>query len=131
MPKRVSRYQRKETVSAVRRGELYLVAFDPTVGYEIQKTRPALIIQNDVGNQYSPLTIVAAVTSKVSPTPFPVEVVVERAESNGLKIRSAIRLDQIRTIDRQRLIQRLGSVDPTTMRRVDTAIQISLGLVDL
>jgi mRNA interferase MazF len=131
MPKQVSLYQRKETISAVRRGELYLVAFDPTVGHEIQKTRPALIIQNDIGNQHSPLTIVAAVTSKVSPMPFPVEVVVERAESNGLKIRSAIRLDQIRTIDRQRLIQRLGSVDPTIMRRVDEAIQISLGLVEL
>jgi mRNA interferase MazF len=131
MPKQVSRHRRKETISAIRRGELYLVAFDLTIGYEIQKTRPALIIQNDIGNQYSPLTIVAAVTSKVSPMPFPVEVVVERAESNGLKIRSAIRLDQIRTIDRQRLIQRLGSVDPTIMRRVDEAIQISLGLVEL
>ena len=131
MPKRVSRYQHKETVSAVRRGELYLVAFDPTVGHEIQKTRPALIIQNDVGNQYSPLTIVAAVTSKVSPIPFPVEVVVEPAIGKGLKIRSAVRLDQIRTIDQQRLIKRLGSVDSTTMRRVDEAIKISLGLIEL
>jgi hypothetical protein len=57
MAKRISRHQQNEKISAVRRGELYLVAFDPTVGYEIQKTRPALIIQNDIGNQYSPLTI--------------------------------------------------------------------------
>jgi len=131
MAKRVSRHGHKEIVNVVRRGELYLVAFDPTVGHEIQKTRPALIIQNDVGNQYSPLTIVAAVTSKVPVMSFPVEVVVEPAKAVGLKIRSAIRLDQIRTIDRQRLIKRLGSVDPTTMREVDEAIKISLGLVEL
>ena len=131
MAKRVSRQGHKEIVNVVRRGELYLVAFDPTVGHEIQKTRPALIIQNDVGNQYSPLTIVAAVTSKVPVMSFPVEVVVEPAKAVGLKIRSAIRLDQIRTIDRQRLIKRLGSVDPATMRKVDEAIKISLGLVEL
>lgn len=131
MATRVSHYPQKETVSAVRRGELYLVAFDPTVGHEIQKTRPALIIQNDLGNRYSPLTIAAAVTSKISPTPFPVEVVLEPAKGNGLKVRSAIRLDQFRTIDRQRLIKRLGSVDPPIMRRVDEAIKISLGLVEL
>ena len=131
MAKRVSRHQQEEIVDVVRRGELYLVAFDPTVGHEIQKTRPALIIQNDVGNQYSPLTIVAAVTSKVPVMSFPVEVVVEPAKAVGLKIRSAIRLDQIRTINRQRLIKRLGSVDPTTMRKVDEAIKISLGLVEL
>ena len=128
---KVSRYQQKEKISDNRRGEIYLVSFDPTVGYEIRKTRPALIIQNNIGNQYSPLTIVAAVTSKVSPMPFPVEIVVEPAKGNGLKVRSAIRLDQIRTIDRQRLIMRLGSVDPTTMRRVDDAIKISLGLAEL
>ncbi len=130
MAKRISRYQQKEKVSSVRRGELYLVFFDPTVGHEIQKTRPALIIQNDVGNQYSPLTIVAAVTSKVSGVPFPVEVVIEPTKGNGLESRSAIRLDQIRTVDRQRLLKRLGSVDPAIIRKVDEAIKISLGLVE-
>ena len=130
MAKRVSRYQQKEKVSTVRRGELYLVSLDPTVGYEIQKTRPALIIQNDVGNQYSPLTIAAAVTSKVSSEPFPVEVTVEPTRGNGLNVPSAIRLDQIRTVDQQRLIKRLGSMDPVIMRKVDEAIKISLGLVE-
>lgn len=118
-------------MTGARRGEIHLVGFDPTVGHEIRKTRPALVIQNDVGNRYSPLTIVAAITSRISPEPFPVEVVIEPAKGNGLKVRSAIRLDQIRTIDRQRLIKRLGKLDPAVLRRVDEALKISLGLVEL
>ena len=126
---KVSRYQYKEKVSGIKRGEIYLVSFDPTVGHEIRKTRPALIIQNDVGNQYSPLTIVAAITSKVSGVPYPVEVVVEPSKSNGLSARSTVRLDQIRTVDRQRLIKRLGLTDAATMELVDQALKISLGLI--
>ena len=128
---KVSRYQQTHKVSGIRRGDVCLVSFDPTVGYEIRKTRPALVIQNDIGNRYSPLTIVAAITSKVSADPFPVEVVVEPSEANGLSKQSAIRLDQIRTIDRQRIVERLGAVDPGAMRKVDDAIKVSLGLVDL
>ena len=64
-------------VSPPRRGEIYLVNFDPTVGAEIQKTRPALIIQNDIGNQYSPITIVAAISSKFDEPPYPTEVILE------------------------------------------------------
>jgi len=101
------------------------------VGHEIRKTRPALIIQNDIGNRYSPLTIVAAITSKVSPLPYPVEAVIEPSRTNGLDVRSAIRLDQIRTVDRQRLINRLGVIDPGTMAKVNQAIQISLALIDV
>ena len=128
---KVSRHQQKQKVSDLKRGDVCLVAFDPTIGYEIRKTRPALIIQNDVGNQYSPLTIVAAITSKVSSIPFPVEVVVEPSKTNGLMKQSAIRLDQIRSIDRRRIIRRLGAVDGATMRKVDEATKISLGLIDL
>jgi mRNA interferase MazF len=128
---KVSRYQQTHKVSGIRRGDVCLVSFDPTVGYEIRKTRPALVIQNDIGNQYSPLTIVAAITSKVSVDPFPVEVVVEPSEANGLSKQSAIRLDQIRTIDRRRIVERLGAVDAGAMRKVDEAIKVSLGLVDL
>jgi mRNA interferase MazF len=101
------------------------------VGHEIRKTRPSLIIQNDIGNRYSPLTIVAAVTSKLSLVTYPVEVVIEPSRSNGLDARSAIRLDQIRTVDRQRLINRLGVADASTMAKVNQAIQISLGLIDV
>lgn len=114
-----------------RRGEIYLVSFDPTVGHEIRKTRPALVVQNDIGNEFSPLTIVAAITSKMSRVVYPIEVVVHPSRSNGLDASSAIRLDQIRSVDKQRLIKRLGVVETPLMRRVDAAIQISLGLVEL
>ena len=123
-------HQQKAKISSIRRGEIYLVAFDPTVGHEIKKTRPALIIQNDIGNQYSPVTIVAAVTSKISAVPYPVEVIVEPSRANGLSKRSAIRLDQIRTMDRRRLIRRLGGADEETIRQVDRAIRVSLGLIE-
>ncbi len=121
----------RQTLANLRRGEIYRVSFDPTVGHEIKKTRPALVIQNDIGNRYSPVTIVAAITSKVSPVPYPVEVVIEPTRTNGLGVRSAIRLDPIRTVDRQRLIQRLGQIDRKIMAKVDEAIRISLGLVEL
>jgi mRNA interferase MazF len=119
----------KQKVEDLKRGEIYLCSFDPTVGHEIKKTRPALLIQNDVGNRYSPLTIVAAITSTISPVPYPVEVVIESTAGNGLEVRSSIRLDQVRTVDRQRLVRRLGIVDSATMARVDEAIKISLGLI--
>ncbi|MDX2181564.1 MAG: type II toxin-antitoxin system PemK/MazF family toxin [Bryobacteraceae bacterium] len=122
--------QAKKQVGFPKRGEIYLVAFDPTVGHEIQKTRPALIIQNDVSNRYSPLTIVAAITSQFSTPPHPREVVLEPGAS-GLSKPSAVVLNQIRTIDRLRLIKRLGAVDEATMKKVDGAIQISLGLIEL
>src|SRR5437868_15322919 len=94
-----------------RRGEIYLVEFDPARGHEIQKTRPALIIQNDIGNRHSPVTIVAAITSKLSPMPYPVEVVVAPTKVNGLAATSAIELSHIRSVDRERLVKRLGAAD--------------------
>lgn len=120
-----------QKVARIRRGDIYQVSFDPTVGHEMKKTRPAVVIQNDVGNRYSPLTIVAAITSKVSAVPYPVEVVLEPSKANGLEVRSAIRLDQIRTVDHLRLVKRLGTVEGSAMAKVDEAIKISLGLVDL
>jgi mRNA interferase MazF len=112
------------------RGDIFLVSFDPTVGAEIQKTRPALVIQNDIGNQYSPITIVAAITSKFDLPPYPTEVVMEPKDS-GLSQRSAVVLNQIRSVDRQRLIKRIGKASPEVIHRVDRAIQISLGLVEV
>ncbi len=128
---KVSHQSQRQEIANVKRGEFYLVSFDPTVGHEMRKTRPALIIQNDIGNRYSPLTIVAAVTSKLSLVAYPVEVVIEPSRTNELDVRSAIRLDQIRTVDRQRLIKRLGVADASTMAKVNQAIQISLGLIDV
>ena len=121
----------EQKVAKARRGEIYLCSFDPTVGHEIKKTRPALIIQNDVGNRYSPLTIVAAITSSVSLVSSPVEVETKATTATGLDIESSIRLDQIRTVDRERLIRRLGVADPVTMAKVDEAIKISLRLIRL
>jgi len=113
-----------------RRGEIYLVRFDPTVGREIQKTRPAVVIQNDISNRYSPITIVAAVSSQFSEPPFPREVVIEPEES-GLPKRSAVIVNQIRSVDRLRLQKRMGKLSASSMVRVNEAIKISLGLVEL
>ena len=118
-----------QKVADLRRGEVYLCSFDPTIGHEIKKTRPALVIQNDVGNRYSSLTIVSAITSAVSVVPYPVEVVIEPTAGNGLDVRSSIRLDQIRTVDRQRLVRRLGVVDSNVMVKVEEALNISVGLI--
>jgi mRNA interferase MazF len=114
-----------------RRGEIYLVEFDPARGHEIQKTRPALVIQNDVSNQYSPITIVAAISSHFSALPRPREVPIAAGPKTGLAQPSAVILNQIRSIDRERLKKRLGALDAAAMRRVDEAIKISLGLVPL
>src|SRR5436189_3506315 len=109
-----------------RRGEIFLTALDPALGHEIRKTRPALVIQNDVTNRYGMTTIVAAITSRVSVPPYPNEVVIE-TEATGLQVTSTVRLDQIRTVDRKRLIRRLGKVVSDTLHKVDQAISISLG----
>ena len=122
--------QRRKALSHPRRGDIYLVSFDPTIGHEIQKTRPALVVQNDIANKYSPITIVAAVTSQFGDPPYPTEVVMGSEES-GLPQRSAVLLNQIRSVDRQRLIRRIGRADPETMQRVDQAIQISFGLISV
>ena len=120
--------QAKEKVGPPRRGEIYLVSFDPTIGHEIKKTRPALIIQNDIANQYSPITIVAAITSKFDIPPYPTDVVMDPKES-GLSQPSAVVLSQIRSIDRRRLIKRIGHASAGTLERVNQALLISLGLM--
>ena len=119
-----------QKVTFPHRGDIYLVSFDPTVRTEIQKTRPALVIQNDIGNQYSPITVVAAITSKFDVPPYPTEVVMEPRDS-GLSRTSAVLLNHIRSVDRQRLIKRMGRASPEVMGRVGRAIQISLGLVEI
>ena len=120
---------KERKISVPRRGDIFLVNFDPTIGHEIKKTRPALVLQNDISNRYSPITIVAAITSKFETPSYPTEVIIQPEES-GLRQVSAVVLNQIRSVDRRRLIKRLGKLQPETMRRVDQAIQISLGLVD-
>lgn len=120
----------KKKIVTPKRGEVYLVNFDPTIGAEIRKTRPALILQNDIANRYSPVIIVAAITSQFEEPLYPTEVRVE-ADEGGLKIESVILLNQIRTIDKKRLIKRLGKLRTETMTRVDQALIISLGLMKI
>lgn len=117
----------RRPVAYPRRGELYLVNFDPTPGSEIQKTRPALVVQNDIANRASPVTIVAAITSQFSQPPYPTEVLIA-AREGGLTTDSVVLLNQIRSIDKQRLVRRLGRLAPGTMVKVDRALLLSLGL---
>lgn len=119
----------RKGVSFPKRGSVYLVRFDPTEGAEIKKTRPALIIQNDVGNRFSNITIVAAVTSKFR-LPLHRTNVLIKAPEGGLSVDSVVRLDQVRSVDKRRLLKRLGAVKPATILKVNRAIKISLGLVD-
>src|SRR5450631_2913649 len=91
-----------------RRGEIYLAALDPALGREIKKTRPALVIQNDVSNRLSDLTIVAPITSTVRFPLNPVHVLLEANPTTGLSTTSVALLNQVRAVDRRRLIKRLG-----------------------
>jgi mRNA interferase MazF len=122
--------KRPTTLVRPRRGEVYLVNFDPTLGAEIQKTRPALIVQNDLANRHSAITIVAAITSQFDQPLYPTEVLVSPPEG-GLRMDSVALLNQIRSIDKQRLVRRLGTLKPETMHRVDHAIIISMGLIKI
>ena len=120
----------KQKIARPLRGEVYFVAFDPTLGAEIRKTRPALILQNDIANRSSPITIVAAITTKFDQELYPTEVLV-RAPEGGLETDSVVLLNQIRSVDRRRLTRRIGRLKSETMRRVDRALLRSLGLIEL
>jgi len=108
------------------RGEVYLVNLDPTVGVEIKKTRPALIVQNNTYNKYSPITIVAPITSTVKKL-GPSKVLLTPPEG-GLKGESVVLLNQIRSIDKKRLIKKLGAIESQTQQKVDQALLICLSL---
>jgi mRNA interferase MazF len=113
-----------------RRGDVFLVSLEPTVGAEIKKTRPAVVIQNDPANRRSPITIVAALTSQFETPLYPTEVLV-RAPEGGLTVDSVVLLNQIRSVDRDRLVRRLGAVGRERMRELDRALLVSLGLVEV
>ena len=117
------------TQQRFRRGDIWTVDREPVVGSEQGKARPALIIQNDIGNLYSPVLIVAALTSGEDAR-YDVEVEV-KAPEGGLRRNSLVLLNQIRTIDKRRVGRHWGRLSGETMQRVDQAIRISLGLVPL
>lgn len=114
----------------IRRGDIYYADLSPVVGSEQGGTRPVIIIQNDIGNQYSPTTIVAAITSQIDKPKLPTHVAMP-ASPNGLEKNSVILLEQIRTIDKSRLLEKVTSLDSELMGKVNQAIEISLNLVDL
>lgn len=110
----------------IKRGELYYADLSPVVGSEQGGVRPVLVVQNDVGNKYSPTVIAAAVTSKINKAKLPTHIELP-SNSYGLQKDSVILLEQIRTLDKRRLKERIGELSETTMTRVDKAILISLG----
>lgn len=109
----------------IKRGDLVVVNLDPVIGSEQGKTRPALVIQNDIGNRYSPTTIVAPITSKIFSKEFSTNVQLSPQDS-GLENESTILLNQIRTLDKSRIMKKLGSLQDQIMKKVDVAIKISL-----
>ncbi|MBZ4654959.1 MAG: transcriptional modulator of MazE/toxin, MazF [Peptococcaceae bacterium] len=114
----------------VKRGDIFYADLSPVVGSEQGGTRPVLIIQNDIGNQYSPTTIVAAITSQLDKAKLPTHVEIS-CENCGLTKDSVILTEQIRTIDKRRLQEKVSSLDEVTMGKVSRALEISLGLVEL
>lgn len=111
-----------------RRGEIYLVALDPTVGHEIKKTRPALVIQNDVTNEYSGTTIVVPITSTVRLPLSPTHVLILKGAPSGLDVTSVALCEQMRVADRARLVKQIGYLDPKLIPQLDEAITITLAL---
>ncbi|MDD6565105.1 MAG: type II toxin-antitoxin system PemK/MazF family toxin [Clostridiales bacterium] len=112
----------------VKRGEIYYADLSPVVGSEQGGIRPVLVVQNDVGNKYSPTIIAAAITSKINKAKMPTHIELS-ANIYGLNKDSVVLLEQIRTIDKQRLKERIGKLDSTMMSSVDKALYISFGMV--
>ena len=113
--------------SIVRRGDIYYADLSPVVGSEQGGVRPVLIVQNDTGNRHSPTVIAAAITSQTGKARLPTHISVA-ALSCGLPKESVILLEQVRTLDKRRLREKMGRLDEAAMRRVDTAIAVSFGL---
>lgn len=112
---------------SVKRGEIYYADLSPVVGSEQGGMRPVLIVQNDVGNKFSPTVIAAAITSQINKARLPTHIELE-AGSYGLSKDSVVLLEQIRTIDKRRLREKMGCVDGVLMHRIDDAIAVSFGL---
>ena len=113
----------------VKRGDVFFADLSPVVGSEQGGVRPVLIIQNNIGNRFSPTVIVAAITAQIQKAKLPTHVEIS-AEAHGFDRDSVILLEQIRTIDKQRLTDKITHLDEESMRKVNDALQISLGLID-
>ena len=114
--------------TSVKRGDIYYADLSPVVGSEQGGVRPVLIIQNDTGNRYSPTVIAAAITSQTGKARLPTHIDLPVAENCGLSRDSIILLEQVRTLDKKRLRERMGHVEERVMEKVDLAIAVSFGL---
>ena len=113
---------------AIKRGDVFFADLSPVVGSEQGGVRPVLIIQNDIGNRFSPTVIVAAITAQIEKAKLPTHIEID-AKKYGFDRDSVILLEQLRTIDKQRLTDKITHLDRLMMRKVDEALQISLGLI--
>lgn len=113
----------------VKRGDVYFADLSPVVGSEQGGMRPVLVIQNDIGNRFSPTVIIAAITAQIQKAKLPTHIEID-AKTYGFDRDSVILLEQIRTIDKQRLTDKITHLDVELMEKVDEALQISLGLID-
>jgi len=112
----------------VKRGDVFFADLSPVVGSEQGGTRPVLIIQNDIGNRFSPTVIIAAITAQIQKAKLPTHVEID-AKKYGFERDSVILLEQLRTIDKSRLTDRITHLDDELMEKVDIALEISLGLI--
>ena len=112
----------------VKRGDIYYADLSPVVGSEQGGVRPVLIVQNDVSNKYSPTVIAAAITSQQEKTRLPTHISVNACDC-GLSKDSVVLLEQVRTLDKQRLKERMGNLSPNDMNKINRALNVSLGLV--
>ena len=113
----------------IKRGDIYYADLSPVVGSEQGGMRPVLIVQNDVGNKYSPTVIAAAITSQRFKTQLPTHIQVD-AQDCGLSKDSIVLLEEVRTLDKQRLKERMGNLDEKDMTRVNRALSVSLGILN-
>ena len=113
----------------VKKGDIFFADLSPVIGSEQGGVRPVIVIQNDVGNKYSPTVIVAAITSQINKAKLPTHVEI-KAGDHGLNKDSVILLEQLRTVDKRRLKERIGRMEAEAMKKVNEALVISLGIID-
>jgi len=114
----------------IKRGDIFYADLSPVIGSEQGGIRPVLIVQNDIGNKYSPTVIASAITSQINKAKLPTHIELS-AKDYGLPKDSVILLEQIRTIDKRRLREKIGHLDDELMEKVNDALSISFGLVDM
>ncbi|WOV83944.1 type II toxin-antitoxin system PemK/MazF family toxin [Sporosarcina jeotgali] len=115
---------------AIKRGDVFFADLSPVVGSEQGGTRPVLVIQNDIGNRFSPTVIVAAITAQIQKAKLPTHVEIDAAR-HGFERDSVILLEQVRTLDKSRLTDKITHLDHHVMQKVDEALEVSFGLTNL